>query len=493
MLITLAIAKVIFSKFTLVYDTSADVIVVNIDTGIGSSIYKTEKYLQKVEDIIYDTIDTNDIIAVYSLLGKQLDKNTVEISEEMDNIAGTMIYLVPANNRKKIAYDIADDLNLAIEKSGIKKELALITVNTKLPINPGKAVDIKIIGNDTAMVKEVKDKMKEHLLSLDGVINYDDEDKVGQEELRVIFDYDRMGELGVNVAYAARELRAAYAGIVATSIQQFENKLDFRVRLDKKYTYDTNVLNNLYIPNTYNRLIQLKDIADIYITNSQSSIRHYNGKKSITMTADIEQGKNTAIQVTYEMQDYFNSISKDYPNVSVEFAGEVKETSAIIAIYVILLLQFSKFVQPFMILGIIPFGIIGVILGFAAHRVPMSFVGAVGIVGLAGVVVNNGIIMVDLINRIIEQGSIHTKEDVLNAIVEGAGDRFRAIFLTTVTTIFGLLPTVYGIGGRADLIVPMVMAMAYGLLFASLLTLILLPCLFMISADLKLIKINYEK
>ena len=145
-----------------------------------------------------------------------------------------------------------------------------------------------------------------------------------------------------------------------------------------------------------------------------------------------------------------------------------------------------------MILGIIPFGIIGVILGFAAHRMPMSFVGAVGIVGLAGVVVNNGIIMVDLINRILEQGNIHTKEDVLNAVVEGAGDRFRAIFLTTVTTIFGLLPTVYGIGGRADLIVPMVMAMAYGLLFAALLTLILLPCLFMISADFKLIKINYK-
>ncbi|PPS21384.1 efflux RND transporter permease subunit [Brachyspira murdochii] len=506
LLITLLIAKSIFSKFTLIYDTSADVIVVNIDTGVGSSIYKTEKYLQKVENIIYETINTNDIVAVYSLLGKQLDKNTVEISEEMDNIAGTMIYLVPANNREKIAYDIADDLNAAIEKSSIKDELELITVNTKLPINPGKAVDIKIIGNDTAMVKEVKDKMKEHLLSLDGVVNYyDDDDKIGQEELRVIFDYDRMSELGVNVAYAARELRAAYSGIVATSIQEFENKLDFRVRLDKKYTYDTNVLNNLLIPNTYYRLIQLKDIADIYITNNQSSIRHYNGKKSITMTADIEQGKNTAIQVTYEMQDYFNSIAKDYPNISVEFAGEVKETRgsiigiawgyliAIIAIYVILLLQFNKFVQPFMILGIIPFGIIGVILGFAAHRMPMSFVGAVGIVGLAGVVVNNGIIMVELINRILEKGNIRNKQDVLNAIVEGTGDRFRAIFLTTVTTIFGLLPTVYGIGGRADLIVPMVMSMAYGLLFAALLTLILLPSLFMISADLKLIKINYEK
>ena len=122
-------------------------------------------------------------------------------------------------------------------------------------------------------------------------------------------------------------------------------------------------------------------------------------------------------------------------------------------------------------------------MAFAIHRMPMSFVGGIGIVGLAGVVVNNGIIMVDLINRILESGNIKNKDDVFDAIVEGASERFRAIFLTTITTIFGLLPTVYGIGGRADLIVPIVMAMAYGLLFASLLTLILLPCLFMISGS----------
>ena len=204
------------------------------------------------------------------------------------------------------------------------------------------------------------------------------------------------------------------------------------------------------------------------------------------------------------MKDYFNSISKDYPGISGDFSGEVQETSgsiiglawgylfAIIAIYVVLLLQFNKFVQPLMILGIIPFGIIGVILAFAIHKMPMSFVGGVGIVGLAGVVVNNGIIMIDLINRIIENGNIKDKKDVFNAVVEGASERFRAIFLTTITTIFGLLPTVYGIGGRADLIVPIVMALAYGLLFASLLTLILLPCLFMVSADLKLVKIDYK-
>ena len=504
LIFSVIISKSIFSKFTLIYDTSADVIVINIDTGIGSSIHKTKEYLSKIENIIYETVDNKDLIAVYSLAGKQLDKNQADISEELNNLAGTMIYLVPANNRKKTAFDIVDELNLAIDKSGIKKDLELITVNTKLVINPGKAVDIKIIGNDSLAAQEVKNKMKEKLLSLGGIINYDDDDKIGTEELRVIFDYDKMAKLGLNVAYAARELRAAYSGIVATSIQQFDNRLDFRVRLDSKYTYDTNTLYNLLIPSAYGRLIYLKDVATIEITNNKSSIMHYDGKKSITMTADIVQGENTALKVMYDMRDYFDSISKDYPSISVDFSGEVKETSgslaglvwgylfAIIAIYVVLLLQFNKFVQPLMILGIIPFGVIGVILAFAIHRMPMSFVGGIGIVGLAGVVVNNGIIMVDLINRILESGNIKNKDDVFDAIVEGASERFRAIFLTTITTIFGLLPTVYGIGGRADLIVPIVMAMAYGLLFASLLTLILLPCLFMISADLKLVRIKYE-
>ena len=504
LIFSIMISKSIFSKFTLVYDTSADVIVININTGIGSSIYKTKEYLSKIENVIYETIDNKDLIAVYSLAGKQLDKNSVEISEELNNLAGTMIYLVPANNREKTAFDIIDDLNLAIDKSKIKEELELLTINTKLVINPGKAIDMKIIGNDTLKAQEVKNKMKEKLLSLSGVINYDDDDKIGEEELRVIFNYDKMAELGLNVSIAARELRAVYSGIVATSIQQFDNRLDFRVKLDEKYTHNTNTLYNLLIPNTYGRLIYLKDIATIQITNNKSSIMHYNGKKSITMTADIIQGENTALQVMYIMKDYFNSISKDYQGISVDFSGEVKETSgsiiglawgylfAIIAIYVVLLLQFNKFVQPLMILGIIPFGIIGVILAFAIHKMPMSFVGGIGIVGLAGVVVNNGIIMIDLINRIIENGNIKDKRDVFNAIVEGASERFRAIFLTTITTIFGLLPTVYGIGGRADLIVPIVMALAYGLLFASLLTLILLPCLFMVSADLKLVKIDYK-
>lgn len=152
------------------------------------------------------------MIAVYSLVGKQLDKNQADISEELNNLAGTMIYLVPANNRKKTAFDIVDDLNLAIERSKIKNDLELITVNTKLVINPGKAVDIKIIGNDTLAAQEVKNKMKEKLLSLGGIINYDDDDKIGEEELRIIFDYDKMAKLGFKCRLCCKRIESGLRG-----------------------------------------------------------------------------------------------------------------------------------------------------------------------------------------------------------------------------------------------------------------------------------------
>lgn len=498
------IAKDIFKNFILIYDTSADTILIDIDTGVGASIEKTKKYITQIEDIIYSTIEEKNLIAVYSTLGKNVNSSSFsDISEELNNLGGIIVYLVPINERKKTAYDIVEDINKKIAATSIKKEIPLFTMTAKMLLSPGKAVDIKVVGNDTAKAREVKEKIKAHLLSLDGVQNYIDDDKTGMEEIRVVFDYEKIANLGLNVALVSRELRTAYAGTVATSIQRFENKLDFRVMIDKKYQYDLNVLSNILIPNAYNRLLYLKDIADIKITNSSSSIMHFNGSKAITIYADVEQGKNTALGVKSSVETYFATISDNYPGITLQYSGEVKETSgsiigllqsyvvALIGIYIILLLQFKKFLEPLIILFIIPFGAVGVFIAFKLHSMPMSFVGGIGMVGLSGVVVNNGIIMVDLINKLIHDSrENNTSEAVLRSIVEGASSRFRAVFLTTITTIAGLLPTVYGIGGRADLIVPIVTAMSYGLLFASLLTLVLLPCIFMIAYDLKLIRVN---
>ncbi|WP_300758989.1 efflux RND transporter permease subunit [uncultured Brachyspira sp.] len=502
------LAKESLKKFILIYDTSSDSIMINIDSGIGNSINNTMKYVEQIENIIYKSVDTKNLIAVNSVVGKQVNQNIVDISEESANLAGITVYLIPSTERKKTAYDIMDDINRELEKTSLREELDALMVSVKLPMDPGKAVDIKIVGNNLEQTRKVRDEVKAYLLSLNGVINYYDDDKAGKNELRVLFDYDEIAQLGMNVANVANELRTAYSGTVATSIQELDYKLDFRVQLDRNYIFDTNVLNNLVIPNTYNRLLYLKNVANIVETNGVSSIRHYNGQRCITINADLIQGQNTSIQVMFAVQNKFKDIAQRYPGIIIGFGGEADQTVgaldgltvtlliAIVLIYLILLLQFKKFIQPLMIMFLIPFTLTGVFIAFYLHGMPMSFIGFIGIVGLCGVLVNDGIIMIDLINKIIESGKTDTealnnpKKFAFNSIVEGATQRLLPIFLTTVTTVGGLLPTVYGIGGRADLIVPIVMSLAYGLIFSTLITLIFLPCVFMIAFDLRLIKLK---
>lgn len=489
-----------FKRFVLIYDTSSDTIVINLDAGVGTTLDKTLTYLEQIESIVLNTVRPEELIAIYTLAGQQVDQDI--ISEELGSLGGIMVYLVPSVERERIADDISLEINKEVDKTDLRKELKILNISVKSTMKAaGKAVDVKIVGNDTEKAKIVKDQVKEYLLSIDGIINYEDDDKLGKEELRIIFDYNKIAELGINVATAAREVRTAYYGTVATYIQGLDNKLEFRVQLETNATKSTNSINKLLIPNNNNRLVYLENIAKIESTNGLSTIRHFDGERAITITSDIEKGITTSKQVMDMVKEKFKNVPIDYPGISLIFGGEAKETVksltsllfsfaiAIILIYIVLLLQFKRIVQPLLILLIIPFGLIGVLLAFAAHGMPMSFMGFIGLIGLAGVVVNNGIIMVDLINKILDEGVENGKQGVFDAIVEGTKSRLRPVFLTTATTILGLMPTVYGIGGKADVIVPIVMALAYGLLFASLLTLIFLPCIFMISFDLKLFKL----
>lgn len=488
-----------FKNFVLIYDTSADTIVINIEMPTGTTKEVTTQQIAKIEDAVSKVVKPEELIALYSLVGKQVDQEVV--SEEKGSLAGIMVYLVPAAERTRTADELVVLINQEIDKTDIRQTVPVFSMNTKGSIDPGDPVDIKIVGNKTELAKQAKEEIKAFLATVPGVIDIDDDDKVGKEELRIILDYDKIAELGINVATVANEVRTAYYGTEATYIQELENKLDFRVIFDDEYTYDTKYLENLLIPNTSGRLIYLKNIATIERADGLATLKHYNGQRTITITAGIEYGKNTSQQVMNAVREKYKDFSKQYRGLKLEFGGEAKETvkalkqlafsfaMAFIFVYIVLLLQLNRFIQPIMIMIIIPFGLIGVLLGFALHRMPLSFMGVVGIIGLAGVVVNNGIILVDLINKIIDEGVEGGKKGVAKAIVDGAKQRLRPVFLTTVTTVVGLLPTVYGIGGRADIIIPIVMALAYGLLFASLLTLIFLPCMFMIMFDLRLIKI----
>ena len=154
---------------------------------------------------------------------------------------------------------------------------------------------------------------------------------------------------------------------------------------------------------------------------------------------------------------------------------------AIVGIYFLLVLLFNSFTQPFLVMIAIPFGIVGVIIAFALHGAPLGFIGMLGTIGLAGVVVNDSLVLVNHINQLKQA---RPDESLFDLIVEGASDRLRPVILTTLTTMVGLLPLAYGIGGSDPYMAPMALALGYGLLFATPLTLILVPCLYMVFHDI---------
>jgi multidrug efflux pump subunit AcrB len=155
---------------------------------------------------------------------------------------------------------------------------------------------------------------------------------------------------------------------------------------------------------------------------------------------------------------------------------------AVVAIYFLLVLLFNSFAQPFPVLVAIPFGIVGIIIAFVIHGEPMSFMGMLGAIGLAGVVVNDSLVLVNHIN---ESRKEHPDVSLKSLVAEGTANRLRPVLLTTMTTVVGLIPLAYGFGGTDPFMAPTALALGYGLLFATPLTLVLLPCLYLIQSDVK--------
>jgi multidrug efflux pump subunit AcrB len=229
----------------------------------------------------------------------------------------------------------------------------------------------------------------------------------------------------------------------------------------------------------------------------------------VTVSSDVDTDKTTSIKVNRLLETKFRDISQRYLGYSVKYGGEQEESIkslkslvkafffAFLIIFLILASFFKSLIQPFVVMLAIPFGLIGVIFAFLIHGQPLSFMAIIGIVGLNGIVVNDSIVLVDFINKLRASG-MNRRESIIKA----GQMRIRPVILTTITTVGGLSTVAYGIGGRDPFLVPMALAICWGLLFATGLTLIIIPCIYSILDDMALklthrpsmirsVKINY--
>jgi len=352
----------------------------------------------------------------------------------------------------------------------------------------GKPFEIRVISNDDQKRQKSEKAIRDFLAAVDGVSDVDTDVVEGKDELNLALDYDQLARTGLTVDDVLTTLRIAFDGQVVTSMVTLDRQIDFRLHLNRKGRRDINFIQNLPILNRYGNIINMKSFVSLKRQSSKAEYHHVDGKRSTAIFGNVDIDKISPIEV-------MKLVKKNFPgdrSVAISYSGQPVETElifgdlsysagiALVGVFLLITLILNSFSKPLIIMAPLPFLLIGVAFALLTHGLPMAMLGGVAVVGLMGVVVNGSIVMVHTIDKI-SGGEGLTME----MVIDGAVSRLRPVLLTTVTTIFGVLPTAYGWGGYDPFLSQMCIVMAYGLLFGSMIVLFLVPILYNMGIDVE--------
>ncbi|PRQ03458.1 Multidrug resistance protein MdtC [Enhygromyxa salina] len=357
----------------------------------------------------------------------------------------------------------------------------------------GPAITARVRGRYPEQIDAVVRELKTYLRTLDGVQNIDDDSGIGKETFSVRVDQDLAALYGLNELEIANALRSAIDGMVAAEVSIDEQRVEIVVRTAGAQGLDRSGIGSLTVTTADGRVVRLDQVAKLERTREIGSIRRRDGQRTVAVTADVAQEVITALDASKKIQEYFDDkLAERYPELEIQFGGDTEEINeslsdlpgafllAIGLIYIALALQFRSYVQPVIILCAVPFGIMGAILGLFGMGYDLSLFALFGVVALAGIVVNDSLVMVDFINK----RRTNDGYEVFDAALDGALERLRPIVSTTLTTCFGLGPLAVGVGGKDEILAPMAISIAAGLGISTALVLLVVPSVYvMIERD----------
>jgi multidrug efflux pump subunit AcrB len=357
----------------------------------------------------------------------------------------------------------------------------------------GPSISLKLSSNSNTELDAAAKEIEEALSHYKGVFDIRNGASAIQDE--IVLDIKSSAEvLGISSASLGRQLRDAFYGAEAQRVQRGNDEVKVMVRYPRQERQAISDLQNMYIRSADSAYIPLSSVADMNFEPGFSQRKRIDGERSITVTAQVDKDFTSPDTVTASvMKALVNETFPDkYPSVIVRLSGESEESGvlmkslavgfvlALFGIYALLAIPLRSYLQPLIIMGVIPFGIIGAVFGHVVLDMSFSMMSFFGVIALSGVVVNDSLIMVDFINSAIARG-----ESLLDAVVDSGCLRFRAILLTSLTTFFGLLPMLLESSLQAQFVIPMAVSLGFGIIFATVITLILIPCLYIVLEDLK--------
>lgn len=351
-------------------------------------------------------------------------------------------------------------------------------------------VTLELTHRNNERLQLASEELSEILAGYNGVVDIENSFMSGSQQIKLSL-LPEGKSMGLNEQDLIRQVRHAFNGVRAMRQQRGSDEVDVKVQLPDWQRSSVYHLEQLPIK-IGDRYLPLSQIASVEREYSASTIQRREGRRRVTVSADITPSSEAMALSQTLANEVFHQLESKYPGLNIGFAGDQAEQKesltslaangalVLLALYCLMAIPFRSYTQPLIIMTIIPFGIIGAVIGHSLLGYSLSVVSLLGTLALSGVVINDSLILVTEVNRNREKGM-----PLVQAIIAGSSRRFRPIFLTTLTTFGGLAPMILETSNQARLMVPMAISLGFGILFATFITLVLLPCLYLALEDIK--------
>jgi len=484
--------------FTFLPKVEGDLITAHLRMPVGTPASETERIANRIETVAQSIVDEEDAKSTLPTMSRGLYEEVGaldSIQATPEGTAGTegsqyatvMMYLVGPGQRALTTQQFVQRWR---EEIGEIPGTESLTFSYEVGVQPGKPIEIQLIDNDVPTLEAAAERLASEIEAYSGLRDIDNGVTKGKEQLDFRLTDAALAQ-GLTEFELARQVRASFFGAEAVRQQRGRDEVRVYVRLPLEERRSLYNVEQLIVRTPAGGEMPLSQAAVITRGRAYSVIKRTNGLRNVSVTADIADEHANANEINAQILEHeLPQLLADFPGLSYSLGGEQERQAetmhalwlgfalALIVMFSMLAIVFGSYAQPLLVMSAIPFGMVGAVWGHVLMGFSLSVMSMMGLVALSGVVVNDSLLLIVSINRNREEGM-----DTWEAIIAGTARRFRPILLTSLTTFFGLAPMIWEKSVQARFLVPMAVSLGFGVLAATMIMLVIVPCLYLILED----------
>jgi multidrug efflux pump subunit AcrB len=475
------------TKFVFFPRIQSEIATANLIMPSGTAFNSTDSYVKAItkhaQDLREEFRDPET--------GESVIRNIYAISGGRNSTTGRVRVETVPPEKRTLAVTTQDIVNEWRKRVGLIPGAEQLNYRAEIGGWGGSPIDIELKSNDVSALNDISEQLKVKLATYSGVFDIEDSLSDGKEELQLILKPEAR-LLGLDLNTVSSQVRQAVFGFEVQRIQRGREEVRVMVRYPIEARQSIETLEQMMIRIGPKQEVALWQVADVLPGVSPNTILRIDRQRTLSVTADFDKKTGDMSLVQKELQSWLTVKMNAYPGVSYELAGEARDQressegliagaiALAILIYVLLAIPFKSYSQPLIVMSVIPFGLVGAVIGHWIMGLDLTLLSFMGILALSGVVVNDSLVLVDYVNQRRLGGT-----SVKKAVYEAGARRFRAVLLTSLTTFAGLIPLLFEESTQAQFLIPMAVSLGFGIIFATLITLFIVPMNYLILDDLK--------